>query len=76
MLMAQRRNDIAYINVYTSFSNLCISFGMLFSSYFGMNLRSNLENSNEAFIAVILITIFSILIIFFKFHSYLRHFKN
>ena len=76
MLMAQRRNDIAYINVYTSFSNLCISFGMLFSSYFGMNLRSNLENSNEAFIAVILITIFSILLIFFKFHSYLRHFKN
>jgi hypothetical protein len=76
MLMAQRRNDIAYINVYTSFGNLCISFGMLFSSYFGMNLLSNLENSNEAFISVILITLLLIMTLFYKFHRYITHFKN
>ena len=76
MLMAQRRNDIAYINIYTSFSNLCISFAMLFSSYFGMNLRSNLENSNDAFIIVVFITLISIAVMFYKFHTYLKHLKN
>jgi len=76
MLMAQRRNDIAYISVYTSFGNLCLSFGMLFSSYFGMNLRSHIETSNEAFISVIVISLLIIILSLYKFHIYIKHFKN
>ena len=45
MLMAQRRNDIAYMNIYSSVINLSISCCMMISGFFGMNLRNDLETS-------------------------------
>lgn len=76
MLMAQKRNDIAYMNIYSSVLNLSISSAMLISSFFGMNLSSNLENSTIAFIIVILMSITLALSIILCFHKYMKRFKN
>ena len=76
MLMAQKRNDIAYMNIYSSVLNLSISSAMLISSFFGMNLSSNLENSTIAFIIVILMSITLALSIILCFNKYMKRFKN
>ena len=76
MLMAQRRNDIAQMNIYTSVINLSISACMMISSFFGMNLRNNLETSMSAFIVVIVLSIMLAVSIVILFHNYLKRFKN
>lgn len=76
MLMAQKRNDIAHMNIYSSVLNLSISSAMLISSFFGMNLTSNLENSTIAFVIVILVSLIMATSIIFSFHNYMNTFKN
>jgi hypothetical protein len=76
MLMAQRRNDIAQMNIYTSVINLSISACMMISSFFGMNLRNNLETSMSAFIVVIALSIMLAVSIVILFHNYIKRFKN
>jgi len=76
MLMAQRRNDIAYMNIYSSVINVSISCCMMISSFFGMNLRNNLETSMTAFIIVIILSIFLAISTILVFHNYIKKFKN
>jgi hypothetical protein len=76
MLMAQRRNDIAYMNIYSSVINLSISCCMLIASFFGMNLSSTLESSVSAFIVVIILSLLIGFIIILSFHNYIKKFKN
>ena len=76
MLMAQRRNDIAYMNIYSSVINLSISCCMMVSGFFGMNLRNDLETSMSAFIVVIVLSIIFAISIVILFHNYLKRFKN
>ena len=76
MLMAQKRNDIAYMNIYSSVLNLSISSAMLISSFFGMNLESNLEDSTIAFVIVILLSLIIATSIILLFHNYMNKFKN
>ena len=76
MLMAQRRNDIAYMNIYTSVINLSISSSMLIASFFGMNLSSTLEDSVSAFVVVIILSLLLGFIIILSFHNYIKKFKN
>ena len=76
MLMAQRRNDIAYMNIYSSVINLSISSSMLISSFFGMNLTSTLEDSISAFVVVIILSLLLGFVIILLFHNYIKKFKN
>ena len=64
------------MNIYSSVINLSISVCMMISSFFGMNLISNLENSNTAFIVVITLSLVLAGIIVLIFHNYLKHYKN
>ena len=47
--LAKDRNKFAIINLYVSFMTLSMSFGSFIGSMYGMNLRNNLENNNNAF---------------------------
>ena len=69
--LAINRNVFAKMNAKISIISLGISSGTFISSIFGMNLKNNYENSNLAFILII---IFIVLISIIT--SFLYYVKN
>ncbi len=70
--LAQERNKYAIYQLYISFLSLSICLGTYITGIFGMNLKSNIENSNVFFYIIIII---SVLIIFFTFLFQIYFFK-
>ena len=60
--LAKKRNVYAIFNIYISIASLSLSFGSYIGSMFGMNLNNKFEDSNTAFIATFLLSIFLVFI--------------
>jgi hypothetical protein len=68
--LAEFRNDIAIFNSRISIVTLCISFGALISSIFGMNLNNTFENNTGGlYICALIIMIICILIFVYVYNK-------
>ena len=68
--LADNRNKLAVLSIKIGLFSISLSFGSIITGIFGMNLKSKLENSNNAFIITILIIIFLIVIIGYLLNNY------
>jgi len=72
--LAEKRNKLAELSIKIGLISIAISIGAIITGIFGMNLKTDLENANYAFIIVIIIIIFLILIISYFFNNYYMNF--
>ena len=72
--LADNRNKLADLSIKIGLLSISLSFGTIITSIFGMNLKSNLENNNVAFIIVIFLTILLMFIICYLLNNYYKNF--